>query len=154
MVWSRSRAEPRPYGSGAESAPRGSGAGPALRLTAEAWALLVAARLGLWVLRFGRVRALARRLARAGRGAPADPAEVAAALARGSRAVPRATCLVQALAGTAMLARHGHRASLRIGVGARPGEVAHAWVESGGAVVVGVEGRDGRVSLPAIDVLG
>jgi hypothetical protein len=53
-----------------------------------------------------------------------------------------------------MLARHGHPASLRIGVGAGPGEVAHAWVESRGAVVVGAEGRDGRVALPAIDVLG
>jgi hypothetical protein len=43
---------------------------------------------------------------------------------------------------------------LRIGVGAGPGAVAHAWVESGGTVVVGDEGRDGRVALPAIDVLG
>jgi hypothetical protein len=136
MVWSRFRTE------------------PGWRVTAEAWALMMAARLGLRLLRLGRVRALARRLAQGGAGAPADPAEVAAALARASRGVPRATCLVQALAGAVMLARHGHTASLRIGVGARPGVVAHAWVESDGAVVVGAEGRDGRVALPALDVLG
>jgi hypothetical protein len=136
MAWSRSRAE------------------PGWRLTAEAWLLLTAARIGLWVLRFGRVRALARGLAGGRPGAPADSAEVVAALGRASRAVPRATCLVQALAGAVMLARHGHPASLRIGVGAGPGAVAHAWVESGGTVVVGDEGRDGRVALPAIDVLG
>jgi hypothetical protein len=141
MAWSRSGID---------------GAAAGARLTVEAWALLVAARVALRVLRFGRVRATARRLARPGaRTRPAEPEAVVAALATASRAVPRATCLVQALAGAVMLARHGHPASLRIGVAPdRPRELAHAWVESRGAVVLGDDGRDGYVPLPAIEVLG
>ncbi|MDQ6914187.1 MAG: lasso peptide biosynthesis B2 protein [Actinomycetota bacterium] len=126
-----------------------------LRLTAEAWVLLVAARLALRVVRFGRVRAVARRLAHQGRrGRRAEPEEVAGAVARASRAVPRATCLVRALAGAVMLARHGHPAVLRIGVAGRDSrELAHAWVETRGTIVLGDIGLDGYVPLPAIDVL-
>jgi hypothetical protein len=125
-----------------------------LRLTAEAWALLMATRVGLRVLRFGRVRTLARRLASPGRRrTDASPEEIATAVARASRAVPRATCLVQALAGAVLLARHGHPASLRIGVaGGRPRTIAHAWVESEGAVLVGADGRHAYAPLPAIEV--
>jgi hypothetical protein len=125
-----------------------------LRLTGEAWALLLAARVGLRVLCFGRVRAAARRLARPdGRMAGASPEEVAAAVARASLAVPRPTCLVRALAGAVLLARHGHPASLRIGVASgRRRTIAHAWVESDGIALVGADGRDAYVPLPAIEV--
>lgn len=55
------------------------------------------------------------------------------------RRVPGTTCLVEALAAHCMLRRHGHRPALKIGV--RRGAVvaldAHAWVECGGAVVIG-----------------
>jgi hypothetical protein len=55
------------------------------------------------------------------------------------RRVPRATCLVQALAVQLLLARSGHHSELRIGVirddaGAF---AAHAWVVAGGKVIVG-----------------
>lgn len=123
-------------------------------LTVEAWLLLLAARLGLRVTSFARVRAGARRLARR-RAHPVPPGDVDAALATASRAVPRATCLVRALAGAVMLARRGHPASLRIGVAPdRPGALAHAWVESAGAVVVGADGGAEYRPLPAIEVLG
>lgn len=60
------------------------------------------------------------------------------ALRRASRVVPRATCLAQAIAGKTLLARRGHRSTLRFGV-AKKGEdfEAHAWLESDGKVIVG-----------------
>jgi hypothetical protein len=130
------------------------GGGASIRLTAEAWTLVIAARIGLRVLPFGRVRALARRMARRSRRAPgASPDEIAAALAGASRAVPRATCLVRALAGAVLLARHGHAATLRIGVaGGRPGAIAHAWVESDGVVLVGEDEQGSYTPLPPIEV--
>jgi hypothetical protein len=56
-----------------------------------------------------------------------------------SRCVPSATCLTQALAGQVLLSRHGHPASLRIGVArSAAGEFqAHAWVECHGRIVIG-----------------
>jgi hypothetical protein len=49
------------------------------------------------------------------------------------------TCLTEAVVAQVMLARRGHPATLRIGV-ARSEEgrfEAHAWVESGGRVMIG-----------------
>lgn len=56
-----------------------------------------------------------------------------------SRYVPRATCLTQALAARAMLRSKGQDSRLRIGVGRDEDDnfIAHAWVESGGKVVIG-----------------
>jgi hypothetical protein len=53
--------------------------------------------------------------------------------------VPRASCLTQALAATLILARHGHAATLRVGVAKDPdGSLrAHAWLESEGAPILG-----------------
>ena len=54
--------------------------------------------------------------------------------------VPRATCLVRAIAGQAFLARYGHETDLRIGVLKDETEKrvkAHAWLESQGLVVLG-----------------
>jgi hypothetical protein len=56
------------------------------------------------------------------------------------RNVPRATCLVRAIAGQAFLARYGHQTDLRIGVVKDPSEKrvkAHAWLESQGLVLLG-----------------
>jgi hypothetical protein len=74
--------------------------------------------------------------------------EVARAIARGSRLVPHATCLVQAIAAKAMLSRAGCAAIVWIGV-ARPQEgfEAHAWVESGGEIVIGKHANKQYVPL-------
>jgi hypothetical protein len=56
------------------------------------------------------------------------------------RHVPRATCLVRAIAGQAFLARYGHQTDLRIGVLRDRSEKrvkAHAWLESQGLVLLG-----------------
>ena len=70
------------------------------------------------------------------------------------RVVPRASCLPQALAAEALLMRGGRRVELRIGVvkTERGRLVAHAWVESGGRVVVGElhEGLSRYTPLPPL----
>jgi hypothetical protein len=66
---------------------------------------------------------------------------VAWAVAVASRFVPKATCLVQALAGQALLARRGHAARLHIGVSKPEGRFeAHAWLEDEGRPILGAPG--------------
>jgi hypothetical protein len=106
-----------------------------------AW--LGAARIALWVLPFRTARRL---LSRSTHPAATDvtPERITWALTRARRIVPRATCLPQALAAEALLIRSGLPAELRIGVvkTAQGRLEAHAWVESGGRIVVG-ELREG-----------
>jgi hypothetical protein len=65
--------------------------------------------------------------------------QVVWAVTVGSRYVPAATCLTQALVTQVLLSRRGHPASMRIGVArSEAGEFqAHAWVECRGRVVIG-----------------
>lgn len=112
-------------------------------LLVKAAILLWAIRLGLWLLPFQTLRALLVRVARPPAGSPprdpSVPDRIAWGVAVASRYLPRATCLTQALAAQALLARNGHPACVRIGVattGARQFH-AHAWVESQGRVVFG-----------------
>jgi hypothetical protein len=108
----------------------------------SAW-LLIAIRLGLWLLPF---RTLQRLLTRMTQGAykhqAADQASIDSvvwAVTVASRYVPEATCLTQALAAQVLLARRGYPARLRIGVArSETGQFqAHAWVENGGRIVIG-----------------
>ena len=105
-------------------------------LVVRAALLMVGIRVALSVL---PVRAIRRALAR-GRGARASsrelPGTVARAVFRASAAVPGATCLVEALALTALLERRGHAVRLVIGFGTGPlGSLeGHAWVETDGGV--------------------
>ena len=96
-------------------------------------------RLLLWALPYARVRGLLERTAapRAKLGTP-TPDRIATDVDRAARVIPRATCLVQALAAEWLLARQGSAATVRFGVarGDR-GFEAHAWLESGGRVILG-----------------
>ena len=78
------------------------------------------------------------------------PAErIAWAVAAAGRGIPRATCLVQALAAQVLLARHGHVAQLRIGVArATEGIAAHAWLERDGEPIFGAPDRFPHAVLP------
>lgn len=124
------------------------------RLLVEALGLLLTVRtglsLGLYSLQRRMVaRCLHSRPSAAPRiGLTAEC--VALAVRRASRIVPGATCLAQALAGQVLLARAGHLSTLRIGVARRghDGISAHAWVESGGRVVIGGEGVDQYTEFP------
>nr|WP_319374717.1 lasso peptide biosynthesis B2 protein [uncultured Methanobacterium sp.] len=55
-----------------------------------------------------------------------------------ARYVPRATCLIQALAGFILFSKYGYSTSIKIGVLTENGEFeAHAWLEHNDSVVLG-----------------
>lgn len=105
--------------------------------------LLSGIRLALSILSLRTLRHLLTRLAP--EAAELDNAirvpldRIAWAIGVGSRYVPGATCLAQALTGQVLLARYGHPADLHIGFArGEDGRLqAHAWLESRGQVVVG-----------------
>ena len=133
-----------------------------LRRSGEEQRLFVAAlcwvawiRAALWVLPFRIVRPLADRAARHPGTEVADEfvaARVVWAISNAARFVPRATCVPQALAARILLARRGFASEVCYGVG-RPQErvIAHAWLESGGRVIVGDEGLELLMPLAALE---
>jgi hypothetical protein len=66
--------------------------------------------------------------------------------------VPRASCLTQALAATLLLVRHGHAATLRLGVAKNDDGTlrAHAWLESGGRAILGEPAPGAFVPFPPV----
>jgi hypothetical protein len=130
---------------------------PELRLIVASAGRLAAIRVGLWVLPFrwihGAVRRREDHARTPGRRPIPHPERVVWAVGVAGRLVPRATCLVRALAAQGLLARHGHASQLRLGVtrGTGPAFEAHAWLEHDGRVLIGgpVDGR--YVPLPALD---
>ena len=125
-------------------------------LLVKALGLIIAVRLGLWLLPFPRLRTLLNSIstARLGQNTP-DPGlvrHVALVVKTIARYIPRATCLTQALVTKVLLTRRGQSATLRIGVchGSRGEFIAHAWVESNGDIVIGDENLslEGFTSLP------
>jgi len=103
-------------------------------------AMLIAAfRACLWVVPFSRTQRLATRLSSGSARRRSSAPEVAWAVGLAERRLPVGNCLSRALAAQVLLARSGHQADIRIGV-AREDDgrfLAHAWVESGGDVLVG-----------------
>lgn len=111
-----------------------------LRFVAVLWVGL--ARAGLHVLSLPRLRALLTHLASLTPSrlpAHMDAEAIGRAVLAAQRAVPRASCLVQALAAEALLLGTGHPAEVHLSASLNgDGEIAaHAWVSSGGVVVVG-----------------
>ncbi|CEA12627.1 lasso peptide biosynthesis B2 protein [Methanobacterium formicicum] len=65
-----------------------------------------------------------------------------------SRYIPRATCLVQALAGYILFSKYGYQPSIKIGVSTLNGEFeAHAWLEQGDLVVLGESEKEFKTIL-------
>ena len=94
------------------------------------------ARLSLWLLPV----ATARRVVMATSVGPceASPAQSVWAVKLVSRYLPHATCLTQAIAVQALLARIGHDSRVEIGVAKDAGKFeAHAWVTCGDEIVIG-----------------
>jgi hypothetical protein len=116
------------------------------RLLVSAIGLLALTRIGLRVSSVSRVENTLARLpsaARAGSGRSASIDQVAWAVGRASRIVPRATCLPQALVARSLLERQGFPARVHIGVTREDGLLrAHAWTEADGRVVVGGVGAE------------
>ncbi len=65
-----------------------------------------------------------------------------------SRYIPRATCLVQAMAGHILFSRYGYNTIIKIGVSNEDGIFeAHAWLENNGNVVFGESEKNFRTIL-------
>jgi hypothetical protein len=105
--------------------------------------LLIAIRLGLWLLPFQTLLRLMARLSghrpRLRNTGWSRETIVWAVETVGRHVRSASTCLTQALAVQVLLARRGHPALLRIGVvrGDKGRLEAHAWVESESEVVIG-----------------
>ena len=123
------------------------------RLVLAAAGSVAAVRVALWVLPFRSVLGVIRSVGASRRAGAVTPERVVWAVEAAARGVPRATCLVRALAAQALLARRGHPSQLRLGVarGASQAFEAHAWLEQDGQVLIG-GGSEGRyVPMPTFD---
>lgn len=124
------------------------------RLLLAAAGLLAAVRVGLWTLPFRSVYGAVRSRGPSARRAGMPSAErIVWAVEVAARRLPRATCLVRALAAQALLARHGHASELRLGVARGAGRAfeAHAWLEANGQILIGGATQERYVPLPSLD---
>ncbi len=103
--------------------------------------LLLATRLGLWVLPFRSLRALlvSKRPTKPVGETVLPVGRIVWAIKTAARYVPACTCLVQALVAERVLTRLGHDAKMHIGVAkdATGSLEAHAWVEGNQGVLIG-----------------
>lgn len=128
-------------------------------LFVQAGLLVLAVRLGLWLLPFRTVLRCVRQLLPANGTVDmvADPTitnRVARAVAVTSRHIPAASCLTQALATQVLLRRRRQPAVLQIGVARNPAGrfMAHAWIESQGRIVIGnLPNLNEFTPLPALE---
>ena len=129
-------------------------------LLVRALAPLIAMRAAMWTLTFARVSRIAGAMSRPMRLRGADvrpsPDRLAWAVRVASRVVPDGSnCLVRALATGIMLKRYEYPSELKIGV-MKPVDgrlEAHAWLESGGIVVIGDFQLDRYVPLVPPDTM-
>ncbi|RVD16043.1 lasso peptide biosynthesis B2 protein [Mesorhizobium sp. M4B.F.Ca.ET.017.02.2.1] len=113
--------------------------GPQMLFLARCLLVVAAARLGLTLFSFNRVRSLVMRLDAREAASVADLRHIAWGVAAAARLVPHASCLTQALAGQYLLARKGKASNIRIGIEQNTGAElkAHAWLMSGNHIVLG-----------------
>jgi hypothetical protein len=130
------------------------------RLLFKAMLLLVATRLGLWLLPFQALRQILGRLAetsvRPSKREELSVEKTVWGVEAAGKLMPWAsTCLTQALAAQVLLMRRRYSARLRIGVAKGDGDrlEAHAWIESEGKVVIGDQQLDRYTSLAVLDGL-
>lgn len=115
------------------------------KLLREAFLLIWGMKIAMRFIPFNRICRIAER---SGSGTQPDTGAVERlpwAIEASGRYVPRATCLVRALAGQALFSRYGQRTDLRLGVRKKEKQkdiVAHAWLEYQGRVMIGGEVRD------------
>ncbi len=127
---------------------------PDRRLLFRAALLVAFARMGLWVLPLATVRRLASKTKASKRlRATSSPERVAWAVRSGSRVVPHATCLVQAIAAQTLLTQFGIESQLHIGValGDQQQFQAHAWVEQAGRIIIGGAQSENYTPLLSLD---
>lgn len=110
-------------------------------LLAQAGMWVCAARMGLWLVSFRRLRRVVAFLTRGtvtAHGSDSWVSQLTWAVSSASRFVPQATCLTKALALHILLRRAGLQSRIHIGVTKEDGHFeAHAWVESQDKIVIG-----------------
>lgn len=127
------------------------------RLLVKATILLMVTKFCLWLLPFALVRRLSGGLVRAPfrvRDEEYPQGKVVWAVETAGRGIPRfSTCLTLALASQVLLGRRGHPALVLIGVVGGGGSdlEAHAWVQSGGKVLVGGTGIERYTILATLE---
>lgn len=102
--------------------------------------LLVAFRLGLWLVPYRYLKRLVERVARRGpEGSQDELDRVVRNVVSIAQFIPSASCLTQALATQVLLRQDGFDPKLQIGVARDEAGTfkAHAWVECAGRIVVG-----------------
>jgi Transglutaminase-like superfamily len=106
------------------------------RLLLRAFICVSAIRIGLWILPLRVLRAKILRFREYSRGDCVN--EIVWAVRTVSRYFPGASCLTQALAAQALLARSNHQSRIEIGV-VKEGErfAAHAWLMCDERIVLG-----------------
>jgi hypothetical protein len=117
-----------------------------ISLLGSALVTVARVRIALWVLPWPRLaRSISIR-----RNVPSrapSPGRLEWTVRVASRAVPYATCLTQALALHRMLARHGYRSIVQVGVCNVDGRfLAHAWVEHQGQTLLATPENVARYS--------
>lgn len=103
-------------------------------LVLETFAVVVIVRIALVLLPFRWVHGFAT-----GEAAPVQsstPAHIVWAVTAVARRVPGASCLTRVLAAAWLFARHGHPATVRLGVSGDGRIAAHAWLESEGRAML------------------
>jgi len=119
------------------------------RLFARAILLVTAVRIALWTLPLAYVcRSLRRRRAVTPELAAIPIKRLAWAVQAAARRIPCASCLTQALALQYLMGQAGRESCIHIGVVRKAGAPleSHAWVESGGEVLIGDNGELTRFS--------
>ena len=117
-----------------------------IRLLGSALVTVARVRIALWVLPWPRL-ARAITIQRHAPSLPPSPERLEWTVRVASCAVPYATCLTQALALHRMLARHGYRSIVQIGVCTVDGRfLAHAWVEHEGQTLLAMPENIARYS--------
>ena len=119
-------------------------------LVLEAAALLAGVGAAIRVVTCARIRSLLDSLPTPLFGGEASPADVGWAVNAADGTAPgERICLVRALVAEALLRRRGRETALRFGVDGADDVAAHAWLESGGEIVVGGETREEYTRLEA-----
>lgn len=125
------------------------------RLLMRAFGCVGAVRAGLWILPLRVVRAKIARFREPSRADSDSVNEIVRAVTTASRYIPGASCLTQALAAQALLARSNHQSRIEIGIAKEGGLfAAHAWLVCGERIVLGGPDVTGFAPLTAWEVNG
>lgn len=103
------------------------------------WVFVI--RVMIWVFPFKYVQKKVQNIVSGTQPCENHPISISglrATIVVSARYIPRATCLVQALAGFILFSKYGYDTSIKIGVLTENGEFeAHAWLEYDDKVVLG-----------------